>query len=729
MKIVGKEVSVVIRDREVQRVKRVTRSLLLALIAVILGALGLAVLALSGALFSLASIFPIIPLALGLYVLYRELILNRLRKKRAYIELYKSMLQRPFETVYRNMDAENIRDAFTKGTGTFYILYREVDERNFYTMENEVEKRRGRISVVVKNVVKRIREAGAKLMEFLEGMLRSLGMAVDWTTAMSGFFIARIEDELLDKSAFDMLKTYYKRISREVHAIKDGEFDLPLWEVVEDSVEADGGKKKFFRTVRKVALLAVIAGIDVPNRVKRDLRTAIEQERVLLRIDDMRKEKEMAKAAARRSWDEVDEIIEELEYQLRRMDDMRTRAAEVGAGRELPEPRTIAEAIDTYFPDLPIEDRREMTRRIEGMIENLADEMMAESVVSDEEIRATLIKGMERALRGFLPDTQVKRIVARMDEFLRSSDVLRVIGEVLRERADWIEGTEEAAGEAMREAGLETLRILGRRTKRKFFSRLVDEAEKRMRGVEEKCSEIKDEEVRREMEKAKEEEKKEKGAKEGEKKKFEPLRDLALTARYISRKLRGSSEITSDLVDKVRVALIRVNSLRNTLEALRREEEISRVVPDESYRRKVMRIIDDLCEKFKIEETARMLEEALRELSSQGTAGGGTQTQRGGDGARTLERLIDHINSCVSDLQDMLRILSLPKEIEERLRDRDFRERVRMAFQTVAALEREVVDALNRLEKKDLRLYISRRLGNPLRREYIRLTRGRVRRR
>ena len=82
-----------------------------------------------------------------------------------------------------------------------------------------------------------------------------------------------------------------------------------------------------------------------------------------------------------------------------------------------------------------------------------------------------------------------------------------------------------------------------------------------------------------------------------------------------------------------------------------------------------------------------------------------------------MERLV----SMLGDLREILEIFSIPMEIVGNIMSRrdEYREKMELTMITKRALEYEIVKTLNSLARKDLRLFISSRLGNPLKELYI----------
>jgi len=208
-----------------------------------------------------------IPIAFGIRWLrsreWRKFLSERLSK---YIEV----LKKREEVNYRNLDSKNIIDAFEKAPGCFYMSYKEVPESVLMEVrEGKIE----RVSFPASRILEKLREMTA--VRF-----------VDVRTGMTSFFVVRSEDELIDEVAFDQIVTQVKAEAKMMHSVKSQVIDVPVWRV-----ERKDEKEEMSR---KIGLLFLISGVDIPIKIKEDVDTARDQDRI---ISDMELMKTMKQAA------------------------------------------------------------------------------------------------------------------------------------------------------------------------------------------------------------------------------------------------------------------------------------------------------------------------------------------------------------------------------------------------------------------------------------------------
>ncbi|MEM3372483.1 MAG: hypothetical protein QXO55_07730 [Candidatus Korarchaeum sp.] len=186
-------------------------------------------------------------------------------RRRKVIDRAKAVLKKREERSYRNLDSKNIIDAFEKAPGAFYAFYKEVPEEVLTLVKD------GRIS--------RITAPASRIMEKLTEM--ALGGFADLRTGMTSLFAVRSEDELLDETALDQIVVHVKRMAKEMHSVKSQVIDVPLWRLV----SKENGEPSMRRYI---GLLFLLSGIDIPEKIREDLRIAKEQDRIISDMEIMK---------------------------------------------------------------------------------------------------------------------------------------------------------------------------------------------------------------------------------------------------------------------------------------------------------------------------------------------------------------------------------------------------------------------------------------------------------
>lgn len=228
---------------------------------------------------SILSFATIVSLVLYIILYKRKKIRNEITSRAIRV------LRKREEVNYRNLDSKNILDAFEKAPGAFYFSYREVPE------EILVEIREG--------IIGRVGAPASRLIEKLSEMTAS--RCVDARTGMTSFFVVRSEDELVDEAAFDQIVVHVKREAKMMHSVKSQVIDVPIWRLNEKG-----------EMERRIGLLFLISGVDVPMKIREDVEIAREQNRI---ISDMELMKNLKQAA----YDLQEEKKEEFEKAINRI--------------------------------------------------------------------------------------------------------------------------------------------------------------------------------------------------------------------------------------------------------------------------------------------------------------------------------------------------------------------------------------------------------------------------
>jgi uncharacterized membrane protein YqjE len=229
--------------------------------------------------------------AVAIYWYYRK------KRREKLISKAISVLRKREEVNYRNLDSRNIIDAFEKAPGVFYPSYREVPE------EILTEIRDGKIE--------KISGAASRLIEKLTEMTAQ--KFVDVRTGMTSFFVVRTEDELVEEAALDQIVTHVKRIAGMMHSVKSQVVDVPIWRLNE-------------KMERRIGLLFLISGVDIPLKIKEDVKIAKEQDRIISDMELMKAVKQAAYDLQEGRRDEYEKALSRIAFRAhRRMERARKR--------------------------------------------------------------------------------------------------------------------------------------------------------------------------------------------------------------------------------------------------------------------------------------------------------------------------------------------------------------------------------------------------------------------
>jgi uncharacterized membrane protein YqjE len=229
--------------------------------------------------------------AVAIYWYYRK------KRREKLISKAISVLRKREEVNYRNLDSRNIIDAFEKAPGVFYPSYREVPE------EILTEIKDGKIE--------KISGAASRLIEKLTEMTAQ--KFVDVRTGMTSFFVVRTEDELVEEAALDQIVTHVKRIAGMMHSVKSQVVDVPIWRLNE-------------KMERRIGLLFLISGVDIPLKIKEDVKIAKEQDRIISDMELMKAVKQAAYDLQEGRRDEYEKALSRIAFRAhRRMESARKR--------------------------------------------------------------------------------------------------------------------------------------------------------------------------------------------------------------------------------------------------------------------------------------------------------------------------------------------------------------------------------------------------------------------
>jgi len=248
---------------------------------------------LAGLLFSLLAVA--LPTWWWLHSTWKKILSTRLSK-------YIDVLKKREEVNYRNLDSKNIIDAFEKAPGCFYFSYKEVPESVL------AEVRDGKIE--------RVSSPASRILEKLREM--TAVRFVDVRTGMTSFFVIRSEDELINEVAFDQIVTQVKTEAKMMHSVKSQVIDIPIWRV-----EKKDEKEEMSR---KIGLLFLISGVDIPIKIKEDVRVAREQDRIISDMELMKAMKQAAYDLQEGRRDEYERALSRIAFRAhRRMEHARRR--------------------------------------------------------------------------------------------------------------------------------------------------------------------------------------------------------------------------------------------------------------------------------------------------------------------------------------------------------------------------------------------------------------------
>ncbi|MDK2372643.1 MAG: hypothetical protein QI197_04625 [Candidatus Korarchaeota archaeon] len=597
---------------------------------------------------------PILVIAVAIMAWHLKRESSYLYRMRRSLNRYVKLLKKGRESVYRNLDARNILDAFEKAPGIFYVLYGELNE-GVITKEFE---HKGVNYIIPDRSAERIMRHFVSTLEGSKG-------AFDYRTGLSSFFIIRTEDELIPPEAYDKVKVWIKGRAKMMHAAKDGEFDLPIWDVEDEDIQ------------RKMGLMMLISGIDIPKRIIRDCRMAREQYIILRRMESMKDVKKLAGSVLEDGdLDEQAEQLADTAYEIR----------EVEAKQVLDPGKikfySLEDAIRRTFPELGGNERRRLMEAIDRAASKIISSLLGSEVISPEEVRTSTLERIEEELRGKFPDGVVSFIIEAVKRSEFGERVVRRLGE------DYARSLAERAKERAMEAAPV---VEGSRTFGRIFSIIIKNIggdriptlRKELENLVEELRAYLNEEFSNERSKKKNEKKCEE--RDSERRDFEEL------IRALEELLRCLEELESALdlenIERISEAISKVNGRARTVNEL-----IQHVASKYAY--------EDGCENAREEDMCSKIRTDLLSM------------------LRRIEELKHNLQIISGNLLNATSPLGVRSREEI---SRDLEGEIDRWIPSKDLIKDEILKSIEELYRKDLKLYISLVVGNPLKMLYYKL--------
>jgi len=340
---------------------------------------------------------------------------------------------------------------------------------------------------------------------------------------------------------------------------------------------------------------------------------------------------------------------------------------------EYPRIRSLMEGVDLLFPFLTTTERKELLDGIRRALMEVIGDTWGKREISADDMRKEMREKLRDRIKGIetIPEDEKERILDRIERFIPAEELVRLKGKIkhsLLNSRDRIK-LKESVIEAFKE-------ILKKNLREKVKS--LEEIEKSLDEIMKKL------------------EKKDEGASAEKEESRQTDQNKVL------------EEVKSELNDIEK-------KLDDTLEKKEKEGEKVREFESECKEELIRNIKDELWESMvnseinKIEEKIKEIEGKIGEIEE----------------IKEIKNKIDRIKNekvyyKIDD--EIIEKYGIKKEIEELCEE--IEKSVDISALLVEGAERIIVDNMNRMVRKDLGLYVSWILGNPLRELYYKVRRG-----
>ncbi|TDA41839.1 MAG: hypothetical protein DSO07_02450 [Thermoproteota archaeon] len=415
---------------------------------------------------------------------------------------------------------------------------------------------------------------------------------------------------------------------------------------------------------------------------------------------------------------------------------------------EYPRIRSLREGVDTLFPFLTTTERKELLDGIRRALMEVLGDAWGKREISVDKMREEMRKKLRDEIKGIetIPEDERERILDRIERLIPAEELVKLKGKIKHSLPDRIE-LKESVIDAFK-------RILEENLRGKIRS--LEDVEKKLDKIREKLGEKKaekecqDHPMKKEVS-AKEVQEKESGGltSQNEEKIKKELDEIRSVFNEVKKELDEIEESLDDMLKKAKEETGEYGGEDFESECEKKlEHNIKSKLGEirKSFQEKIDSKIDEIKRKIeeirdKIEEKKKRIEEIKEEVK-------GMKEQK----KETLEKVIkeaeneiekkekeindkiDNIEKNINEIKNEKIIINerINEEIIERYGIKEEIEKlceeieksVDISAYLVEGAERIIVDNMNRMVRKDLSLYISWSLGNPLREFYYRIKRG-----
>ncbi|RSN76111.1 hypothetical protein [Candidatus Methanodesulfokora washburnensis] len=405
---------------------------------------------------------------------------------------------------------------------------------------------------------------------------------------------------------------------------------------------------------------------------------------------------------------------------------------------EYPRIRSLEEGVDVLFPFLTTTERKELLDGIRRALMEVLGDDWGKREISVDEMREEMRKKLRDEIKGIetIPEDERERILDRIERLIPAEELVKLKGKIKHSLTDRIK-LKESVIDAFK-------RILEENLRGKIRS--LEDIEKKLDKIREKL-----EEKKAEKECQDHPMKKEVSAKEVQEKESEGL--ISQNEEKIKKELDKIRSVLNEVkeeLDKIE------ESLDDMLKKAKEEEtgeyegedfesecekKLKHNIKSElgeirkSFQERIDSKIDKI--KSKIGEIRDKIEERKKRFGEIREEVKGMEEQK----KEALEKVIEEVENEIENIENKINEIKDKKIIinerinEEIIKRYGIKEEIKklceeieksvdISAYLVEGAERIIVDNMNRMVKKDLSLYISWSLGNPLREFYYRVKRG-----
>jgi len=361
---------------------------------------------------------------------------------------------------------------------------------------------------------------------------------------------------------------------------------------------------------------------------------------------------------------------------------------------EYPKIRSLVEGIDILFPYLTTRQKKELLDGISRALAEVLGSVWGEREISVDDMREEMRKKLEEKIReiGTIPDDEKGRILSRLERLIPAEELVKLKGKIklsLINRFELKESVIEAFKKILKEN----------------FRGSVELLKKKLKEVKENLEEIK-----RELEEIK--------RKSGEE---EPGKVPSAKGAQ-----GGESGDSGQDLDKIKSKLKEVERILDSI--LEGGEKTGEGDKAREFESECEKNLVDFIKKFQRELWEEELSSEINEIKDNiGKIKGDKRISEDSEINREISKIENKINKIKDENgreieEDIIERYGIRKEIRELCEE--IEKSVDISAYLIEGAESIIIDNMNRMIRKDLGLYISWSLGNPMREFYYRMRRG-----
>jgi DNA repair exonuclease SbcCD ATPase subunit len=419
---------------------------------------------------------------------------------------------------------------------------------------------------------------------------------------------------------------------------------------------------------------------------------------------------------------------------------------------EYPRIRSLEEGVDVLFPFLTTTERKELLDGIRRALMEVLGDDWGKREISVDEMREEMRKKLRDEIKGIetIPEDERERILDRIERLIPAEELVKLKGKIKHSLTDRIK-LKESVINAFKRILEENLR---------GEIRSLEDIEKKLDKIREKLEEKKAEKEYQDHPMKKEVSAKEVQEKESEGLTGQDEEKIGKELDEIRSVLNEVKEELENIEESLNVTLKKAKEETEEYEGEDFESECEKKLEHnikselgeirKSFQEKIDSKIDKIKSKIgeirnKIGEKKKRIEEIKKEVNKMENQNKKAleevieevenEIEKKGEGKEEgINEKINNIEKIINEIKKMRIIINeginekiikrygIKEEIEKLCEE--IEKSVDISALLVEGAERIIVDNMNRMVRKDLSLFISWSLGNPLREFYYRVKRG-----